>query len=190
MTKASKTGAAKTGAGNTGTNNPTAASGAEVTLDPGAHARSSKPPLEKGVTANVEASTSQAQPRPPPYEALIEELPVPVTTGVDTHLAEAELEQRRKDLLEQARELSEQKRQFDITLREYNTAHDFTPARDAPSRITEVRRRGRDLRAEIDRDARSSSNKEPSHMMAEKPKYSSPAKTLRAADAARAELSG
>ena len=86
--------------------------------------------------------------------------------------------------------MSEQKRQFDITLREYNTAHDFTPARDAPSRITEVRRRGRDLRAEIDRDARSSSNKEPSHMTAEKPRYSSPAKTLRAADAARLELSG
>ena len=111
MTKANKTGAAKAGAGNTGTNNPAAASGAEVVApDPGVHARSSKPPLEKGVTANVEASTSQAQPRPPPYEALIEELAVPVTTGVDTHLAEAELEQRRKDLLEQARELSEQKR--------------------------------------------------------------------------------
>ena len=90
MTKASKTGAAKAGAGNTGNSNPAAASGAEATLDPGAHARSSKPPLEKGVTVSVEASTSQAQPRPPPYEALIEELAVPVTTGVDTHLAEAE----------------------------------------------------------------------------------------------------
>ena len=110
MTKANKTGAPKAGAGNTGNSNPAAASGAEVIVDLGTHARSSKPPLEKGVTANVEASTSQAQPRPPPYEALIGELEVPVTTGVDTHLAEAELEQRRKDLLEQARILSEQKR--------------------------------------------------------------------------------
>ena len=50
--------------------------------------------------------------------------------------------------------------------------------------------RGRNLGAEINRDARSTSNRDPSHMTAEKPKYSSPAKTLRAADAARAELSG
>ena len=57
MTKANKTGAAKAGAGNTGTNNPAAASGAEVAApDPGAHARSSKPPLEKGVAVEVEAS--------------------------------------------------------------------------------------------------------------------------------------
>ena len=49
MTKSNKTGAAKTGAGNAGTSNPAAASGAEMaTPDPGAHARSSKPPLEKG----------------------------------------------------------------------------------------------------------------------------------------------
>ena len=53
MTKANKTGAPKAGAGNTGNSNPAAASGAEVIVDLGTHARSSKPPLEKGVTANV-----------------------------------------------------------------------------------------------------------------------------------------
>ena len=144
MTKASKTGAGKTGAGNVNTSNPAAASGADVApIEPGVPVRPirpSKPPVEKGVNADAEASTLQAQPQPPPYEALIEKLVVPVTTGVDTHLAEAELEQRRKDLLMQAMELSEQKRQLDMTVREYNQAHEFTPAKTTPSRIAEVRR--------------------------------------------------
>ena len=107
MTKANpgarKTGAGKTGAGNVRTSNPAAGSGADVApTEPGVPVwpiRPSKPPLEKGVNPDIEASTSHAPPRPPPYEALIEKLAVPVTTGVDTHLAEAELEQRRKDLL-------------------------------------------------------------------------------------------
>ena len=77
-----------------------------------------------------------------------------------------------------------------MTLREYNQAHEFTPAATGPSRVADVRRRGRNLNTEIDRDARSSTNKVPSHMTVEKPRYSSSAKTLRAADAARAELSG
>ena len=77
-----------------------------------------------------------------------------------------------------------------MTLREYNQAHEFTPTATGPSRVADVRRRGSHLNVEIERDARSSSNKAPSHMTAEKPRYSSAAKTLRAADAARAELSG
>ena len=53
-----------------------------------------------------------------------------------------------------------------------------------------MRKRGKGLNAEIDRDGRSSTSKAPSHVSAERPKYSSPAKILRANDAARAELSG
>ena len=100
------------------------------------------------------------------------------------------MEQRRQDLLKEALELSEEKRQLEMTLREYDQAHEFTPAATGPSHVADVHRRGRNLNVEIERDARSSSNKAPSHMTAEKPRYSSPAKTLRAADAARAELSG
>ena len=100
------------------------------------------------------------------------------------------MEQRRQDLLKEALMLSEQKWQLEITIREYNQAREFSPASTGPHRIGEVRRRGRCLNAEIDRDARSSSSKVPSHMTAKKPRYISPTKTLRAADAARAELSG
>ena len=53
-----------------------------------------------------------------------------------------------------------------------------------------MRARGRDLNAEIDRDGRSGSARTASHMSAEKPRYSTPGKNLRAAEAAAAELPG
>ena len=61
---------------------------------------------------------------------------------------------------------------------------------DLVSRINEVRARGRDLNAEIDRDGRARSARTASHMSAEKPRYSTPGKNLRAAEAAAAELPG
>ena len=185
----SKGGAGNTGAGKTRAGKGTYAGKGDPST-PIRNVRASKPPLEKEVNPDAEATTSWAQARAAPYEELIEKLGVPVTTRVDTHLAEAELEQRCQVLLKEALMLSELKRQLEITIREYNQAHEFTLAGTEPSRIGEVRRRGRGLNAEIDRDARSSSSKVPSHMTAEKPKYSSAAKTLRVVDAARAELSG
>ena len=86
--------------------------------------------------------------------------------------------------------MAEIRREFGITLREYNQAHGLTPVAARPSRVEEVRKRGKGLNAEIARDGRSSSSKTHSNLSVEKPKYSSPAKTLRAAEAARAELSG
>ncbi|KAK1652025.1 hypothetical protein QYE76_069830 [Lolium multiflorum] len=41
---------------------------------------------------------------------------------------------------------------WDITQREYNRAHGLTPGGDGPSRAGQIRRRGRDLGAELDRD--------------------------------------
>ena len=128
--------------------------------------------------------------RSAPLEEIIEKLAVPVAAGTDAAQMEAELEARRQSLHQEALEMAEVRREFGITLREYNQAHGLTPVAARPSRIEDVRKRGKGLNAEIARDGRSSSSKTPSNLAVEKPKYSSPAKTLRAAEAARAELSG
>ena len=57
-----------------------------------------------------------------------------------------------------------------------------------PSRLNEVRDRGRRLNAEIDRDGRARVSRAASVTSAGRPKYSTPAKTLRAAEAVIAEL--
>ena len=74
--------------------------------------------------------------------------------------------------------MAEVRREFGITVREYNQAHVFTPVAARPSRVEDVRKRGKNLNAEIARDGRSSSSKTPSTLSVKKPKYSSPAKTL------------
>ena len=56
--------------------------------------------------------------------------------------------------------------------------------------MDEVRTRGRDLNAEIARDGRAKSGRTASYVSADKPRYSTPAKNLRAAEAAAAELPG
>ncbi|KAK1642782.1 hypothetical protein QYE76_060587 [Lolium multiflorum] len=67
--------------------------------------------------------------------------------------------------------------------REYNRAHGLTPGGDEPSRAGHIRRRGRDLGAEIARDGAPSPA--PS---AELPVYNTPDKNVRAAEAAAEEL--
>jgi hypothetical protein len=94
------------------------------------------------------------------------------------------LEQHRQLLLQQADKLAAAKRQLEITTREYNTAHGFTPAADGPSRAGDVRRRGGGLSGELDCDTDSA----PRDSMA-KPVYSTPIKNMRAAEAAAQELS-
>ncbi|KAK1627193.1 hypothetical protein QYE76_001508 [Lolium multiflorum] len=72
---------------------------------------------------------------------------------------------------------------MEITQREYNRAHNLTPGGDGPSRAGQIRRRGRDLGAEIARDGAPSPA--PS---AEQPVYNTPDKNMRAAQAAAEEL--
>ncbi|KAK1609247.1 hypothetical protein QYE76_032920 [Lolium multiflorum] len=76
-----------------------------------------------------------------------------------------------------------EERQMEITQREYNRAHGLTPGGDGPSRAGQIRRRGRDLGAEIARDGAPSPA--PS---AEQPVYNTPDKNMRAAQAAAEEL--
>ncbi|KAK1627955.1 hypothetical protein QYE76_002270 [Lolium multiflorum] len=82
------------------------------------------------------------------------------------------------------RKLAAAKRQMEITQREYNRAHGLTPGGDEPSRAGHVRRRGRDLGAEIDRDGAPSPA-----LSVELPVYNTPDKNVRAAEAAAEELS-
>ena len=78
-------------------------------------------------------------------------------------------------------------------MREYNAANGitegFTPVVN-PRRRAELRDRGKDLNVEMDKAAESSTVKSVSRKSGTgKPVYSSPAKNLRAAAAAKAELS-
>ena len=102
--------------------------------------------------------------RPAPLEDIIEKLAVPVASGADAALTAAELELQRQQLHEEAMEIAKIRRNFGISLREYNAAHGLTPVADHPSRIEDVRRRGKGLNAEIARDGRSSSRKTPSQI--------------------------
>ncbi|KAK1666001.1 hypothetical protein QYE76_054160 [Lolium multiflorum] len=72
---------------------------------------------------------------------------------------------------------------MEITQREYNRTHGFTPGGDNPSRAGQIRRRGGGLGAEIARDGAASPA--PS---AEQPVYNTPDKNMHAAQAAAEEL--
>lgn len=152
--------------------------------------RSAKPVLEKpGSKDRDQAGTSEMPIRPSPLEVVIEKLAMPVVTGADPALAQAELEQQREELHREALAMDKMRKEFDRDLREYHGAHGFTPISRRPSRIDAVRQRGKGLGAEIDRDGRSATSRTASHVSAVKPQYSSPAKTLKAAEIARQELS-
>ncbi|KAK1646457.1 hypothetical protein QYE76_064262 [Lolium multiflorum] len=140
------------------------------------------PDLERDVGGH--ASASGAKPPPPPsrLEQVRAMLSTPLTTGAgaDAAAVEADLEAHRVLLLKQTEELAAAKRQWDITQREYNRAHGLTPGGDNPSRAGQIRRRGRDLGAEIDRDGADA----PATSM-ELPIYNTPDKNMLAAEAAR-----
>ena len=126
---------------------------------------------------------------PSPLQDVIEKLATPVAPSADAALTQAELEEQRKNILLDAIEVARVRQEFDISLREYNKAHGFAPVANQTSRMHEVRNRGRDLNAEIGRDGRSKSSRTVSHVSADKPRYSTPGKNLRATEAAAAELS-
>jgi hypothetical protein len=83
--------------------------------------------------------------------------------------------------------MNQEREQFNRQLREYEAAHGFTPVVTQPSRIEEVKTRGRNLNAELGTGARDRSHTATSTM----PKviYSSPVKNLRAAAEVAKDLS-
>ena len=105
----------------------------------------------------------------------IHELSKPLDVGTDPVQAQQRIE--------------EERREFDMNLREYNIVHGFDTIDNRPSHLDKVRGRGRNLGKEIERDGKSRSGISVSSMSAPRPHYSSPAKTYKAAEAAAAELS-
>ncbi|KAK1620452.1 hypothetical protein QYE76_025969 [Lolium multiflorum] len=152
---------------------------------PSKNPRTRGPNLERNVDPNASGSGPKAPPPPSRLEQVRAKLSTPLTTGAGTDAAavEADLEAHRVLLLKQTEELAAAKRQWDITQREYNRAHGLTPGGDNPSRAGQIRRRGRDLGAEIDRDGAD----EPAPSM-ELPIYNTPDKNMLAAEAAAEEL--
>jgi hypothetical protein len=61
----------------------------------------------------------------------------PLTARGDPTAIEADLEVHCQLLLRQAKEIATAKRQLEITRREYDRAHGFTPGGDKPSRAGE-----------------------------------------------------
>ena len=96
---------------------------------------------------------------PSPLQDTIEKLATPIAPSADAALAQAQLEEQRQSILQEAIEVARVRQEFDISLREYNKAHGFTPVANHTSRIDEVRNRGRDLNAEIARDGRARSGR-------------------------------
>ncbi|KAK1649163.1 hypothetical protein QYE76_066968 [Lolium multiflorum] len=158
-----------------------------MTTDDDAGAKSARvrgPVLEREAAAGASASGAKAPPPPSRLDEVWAKLSSPLTAGADPSAIEKDLETHRTLLLMQAEELSATKRQMEITQREYNRAHGFTPAGDNPSRAGHIRRRGGGLGAEIARDGAES----PAPSM-EPPVYNTPDKNMRAAQAAAEELS-
>jgi hypothetical protein len=78
---------------------------------------------------------------------------------------------------------------FNRDLREYEAGQSFTPVINWRSRVDEVRARGRDLNAELEKYNITKANSVVSNVSARnKPKYSLPAKNLRAAAGVAKEL--
>jgi hypothetical protein len=83
--------------------------------------------------------------------------------------------------------MHQERERFNRQLCEYEAAHGFTPVVTRPSRIEEVRTRGRDLNTELDKGARAKIHSATSTL----PKviYSLPVKNLRAAAEVAKDLS-
>jgi hypothetical protein len=97
-----------------------------------------------------------------------------------------DLERTRLNLLKEAVDVDDTRRCVLSTINKYNVAHGFTPAGDGPSRVGQVRQRGRELGAELNQAAPSA--KLPP--IINKPTYSTPMKNLRATRYITSELGG
>src|SRR5664279_826167 len=142
-------------------------------VDDGAKStRPGRPPLERAENLSGQAGTSSVPVRPNPLQETIEKLAMTVVPSADAALTQTQLEEQRQYILQEAIEVARVRQEFDISLREYNKAHGFTPVANHPSRIDDVRNRGKNLNVEIARDGRSKSSISASHMLADRPIYS------------------
>jgi hypothetical protein len=119
-------------------------------------------------------------------DAAITDMRAPLDLTADPAKLSEDLERTRRNLLKEAIGVEDTRRRVLSTLHEYNTAQGYTPAGDGPSRVGQVRQRGRELGAELNQAAPSA--KLPPVIA--KPTYSMPTKNLRAARYITSELAG
>jgi hypothetical protein len=149
--------------------------------------RSARPPLER---VENPADTSGVSARDQPLIPIINRLLEPVQSGDNPEQAKEVLEEQCQALVDEALAMQQERDNFNHELREYEAAQGFTPVITRPSRIDEVRTRGRDLNTELDKDTRTRAHSATSTVPAcPKAIYSSPVKNLRAAAEVAKELS-
>jgi hypothetical protein len=158
------------------------AAAADTPPEPPKAKRSARPLLER--VENL-ASTSGV-----PGQVLlpiIDRLLEPVRPGDDPEQTREVLEGSRQALVDEALAMHQERERFNRQLCEYEAAHGFTPVVTRPSRIDEVRTRGRDLNTELKKGASDKGHTATSTV----PKviYSSPVKNLRAAAEVAKDLS-
>jgi hypothetical protein len=110
-------------------------------------------------------------------DAAITDLHAPLDLTTDPVKLSEDLERMRRNLLKEAIGVKDTRWRVLSKLHKYNTAHGFTPAGDGPSRAGQVRQRGRELGAELNRAVPLA--KLPPVIA--KPTYSTPTKNLRVA---------
>jgi hypothetical protein len=141
--------------------------------------RSARPPLERVNLAGTFGVPARGQVLLPIIDRLLEL----VRSGDDPEQTREVLEGSRQALIDEALAMHQEHERFNRQLREYEAAHGFTPVVTRPSRIDEVRTRGRDLNTKLEKGASDKGHTATSTV----PKviYSSPVKNLRAAAEAR-----
>ena len=150
--------------------------------------RHSKPAYEK---PENRASMSRAKATPSPLQATIEKLATPADPCADPELTQAQLEERRQFLLQEALEVSRLRLDLEICIHEYNKANCFKPVTPRVVVGDAARDKGKNLNDDFAKVAEPSSkttSMSGSYTSTVRPKYSSPAKNLRAAQAAAEEL--
>ena len=145
-----------------------------------ASTRAAKPPLERDPGV---AGASSALPEAP-LQAAMNVLATPIAQNIDPAAAQAELEAQRQKLLENGKDIVRAQRELNLTLREYNAAHGFASVSAHPARQPENRLRARNLDQDLRKEVLTGKSSSASVSIIEKPKYSSPDKTIKAAKAA------
>jgi hypothetical protein len=161
-----------------------AAAAGDAPPEPPKAKRSARPPLEH--VENL-ADTSDVPARGQVLLPIIDRLLKPVRSGDDPEQTREVLGGSRQALVDEALAMHQEHEWFNRQLREYEVAHGFTPVVTWPSRIEEVRAKGRNLNTELGKDTRAKSHTATNTVP--KVVYSSPVKNLRAAAEVAKELS-
>ncbi|KAK1662137.1 hypothetical protein QYE76_050296 [Lolium multiflorum] len=117
-------------------------------------------------------------------EPAMNTLATPIAQNIDPAKAQEELEATRKALLTGGADIIRAQRELNLTLREYNAAHGFASVSAHAARMPENRLKARNLDQDLRKEVLAGKSASVSVSIVEKPKYSSPDKTIKAAKAA------